>query len=96
MMLSQELNQSITIALAGLKTLDVKAAAALPAKVERLRKDLAATTQRLDQAKAEWAIAEPKLSAHQAKIKHAYENEIMVLRTQVEAGWIKEESAITN
>jgi chromosome segregation ATPase len=94
-MLSEELSKSVAIALAGLKAINAKAEqhAKLPAKLAREKAHLEAITQKLDRAKAELADAEPKLAAHQAKIKHDYENEIMVLRAQLEKGWIEEEKA---
>jgi septal ring factor EnvC (AmiA/AmiB activator) len=92
-MLSEELNHSLIVALAGLRALDVKAAEALPAKIERAEKELRAINKQLDKANAELEAAEAELAKLQANNKKQYATEVDETRAQLEQAWIDQERA---
>jgi DNA repair exonuclease SbcCD ATPase subunit len=92
-MLSEELSHSVAVALAGLQALDVKAAAALPAKVAQAKKDLAEKTQKLEKLNAELAATEAALERAKAKNRADYAAATEDQRAQLEAAWIAEEKA---
>jgi septal ring factor EnvC (AmiA/AmiB activator) len=92
-MLSPELSKSVAIALAGLQALDVKSAAALPAKLAQAEKALAVTTQKLAKATTELQAVEAQLAKLQANNQKQHATEVDEMRARLEQSWVAEERA---